>query len=553
VLLQGDPGRLRQILANLVGNSIKFTPAGEVAIRVSVVEESETEVQLRFSVRDTGIGIPADKLGLLFDKFSQVDASTTRKYGGTGLGLAISKQLAKLMGGDIGVESEEGKGSEFWFTAHFKKQAPRAQQAPGAQIGSLPFTDLHGVRALIVDDNATNRDILTTRLNSWGLRSTDVPDGPEALRVLYRALADNDPFQLAIIDMQMPGMDGAGLGQAIKADKRLAAIPIVMLTSLGARGDARRFEEIGFAAYITKPIRHQELRTVLSLALTGQDKTDLTPQPIVTRHQAREVLNRFSGRKARILLAEDNITNQQVALGILKKLGLRADAVANGAEAVAALETVPYDLVLMDCQMPEMDGYEATAQIRNSQVKVLNHAIPIVAMTANAMAGDREKCLQAGMNDYISKPVAPQALADALDKWLPQETLASLNSVLGESAKAVSVDIPESDVAVFDKAGLMSRVMDDKDMAFTLVTCFLDDIPKRLALLRECLEKGDGAGVVLQAHTIKGAAATIGGDALSVVAAEIEKTAKAGDVNGAGEHMADLESQFGRLQQAMTK
>jgi PAS domain S-box-containing protein len=428
MLLRGDPGRLRQILINLTGNAIKFTPAGEVAVRVSLVEEMkprnaqtarkiQNDVLLRFSVRDTGIGIPAAKLGLLFDKFSQVDASTTRQYGGTGLGLATSKQLAELMGGETGVISEEGKGSEFWFTARLGKQTG------GVQAESRPPADLRDVRVLIVDDNATSREILTARLTSWGMRPSEAQDGPGAIRALYRALDEQDPFRIAIIDMQMPGVDGKALGRAIKADKHLADTRMVMLTSLGLRGDARSFKEIGFAAYATKPIRHQELKVVLSLALAERAEAEQTQQPIVTRHTAREMLNRFVGHKARILLAEDNITNQQVAVGILKKLGWHADTVANGAEALISLETIPYDLVLMDVQMPEMDGLEATRRIRNPQSAVINHGIPIIAMTAHAMQGDRERCLEAGMNDYVTKPVSPQALVEALDKWLPKENL----------------------------------------------------------------------------------------------------------------------------------
>ncbi|MCX6997061.1 MAG: response regulator, partial [Kiritimatiellaeota bacterium] len=407
VLLRGDPGRLRQILTNLVGNAIKFTHAGEVAVRVSLVERGETECLLRFSVRDTGIGIPEDKIGMLFTKFSQVDTSTTRTYGGTGLGLAISKQLAEMMGGEVGVESAEGMGSEFWFTVRL------ARQAEGARTESGPPADLRGVRLLIVDDNSTGREILTTRMTSWGMRASEAQDGPGALQALYRALEENDPFRIAVIDMQMPGMDGEMLGRTILADHRLAGTRMVMLTSLGTRSDARRFEEMGFAAYATKPIRPQELMRVLSLALAERSGTELRPQAIATRHADRETLNLYIGRKARILLAEDNITNQQVALGILKKFGLRADAVADGAEAVEALETIPYDLVLMDVQMPVMDGFEATRQIRHPKSKVRHHAIPIIAMTAHAMQGDRETCLNAGMNDYVSKPVHPQTLAEA--------------------------------------------------------------------------------------------------------------------------------------------
>jgi PAS domain S-box-containing protein len=433
-LLRGDPGRLRQILTNVAGNAIKFTRAGEVAIRVSLVEEKvagsggqDSEgggdaskaptVILRFSVRDTGIGIPQDKIDLLFDKFSQVDASTTREYGGTGLGLAISRQLAELMGGEVGVSSEEGKGSEFWFTARL------GTQAEAARAEGLPPADLRGVRALIVDDNATSREILTTRMASWGMRPSDARDGPGALQALYRSLGENDPFRIAVIDMQMPGMDGEALGRTIKADARLADTRMVMLTSLGMQGDARRFEAIGFAAYETKPIRHLELKAILRLALTEKDGAKPMPRPIATRHTARQALKQlFADRNARILLAEDNVTNQLVALGILKTMGLKADAVANGAEAVKALETLPYDLVLMDVQMPEMDGLEATRHIRDSKSAVLNRRIPILAMTAHAMHGDRDRCLEAGMNGYVPKPVSPHALAEALDTWLPKKT-----------------------------------------------------------------------------------------------------------------------------------
>ena len=372
VLLRGDPGRLRQILTNLVGNAIKFTHAGEVAVRASTLEQSEDGALLRFSVRDTGIGMPPDKIGLVFDKFSQVDPSTTRRYGGTGLGLAISKQLAELMGGEIGVESDEGKGSEFWFTARFGRQA---KNVPSED--RLP-ADLRGVRVLIVDDNATSREILTSRLSSWGMRPAEARSGSEALQILSCAREEGIPFRIAVIDMQMPGMDGETLGRTVKADERLADTTMVVLTSLGARGDARRFEEAGFAAYATKPIRHQELKAVLSLALKGRGGSSEGPPPIATRHSAREILSLFGGNRVRVLLAEDNATNQQVALGILRNLGLRADAVANGKEALKALEALPYDLVLMDVQMPEMDGFEATRAIRNPESAVQNHAIPVI-------------------------------------------------------------------------------------------------------------------------------------------------------------------------------
>ena len=547
LLLRGDPGRLRQLLTNLAGNSIKFTHDGEVSIRVSLLEESETGILLLFSVRDTGIGIPADKIGLLFDKFSQVDASTTRKYGGSGLGLAISKQLAQLMGGEIGIESEEGKGSEFWFTARF------AQQVQEVQAATLPPADLGGVRTLIVDDNGTNREILTVRLASWGMRPTEAEDGPGALKMLNQALDENDPFRIALIDMQMPGMDGETLGRSIKADPRLGDIRMVMLTSVGERGDAQRFEEIGFAAYATKPIRHQELKTVLSLVLVERDGGKRTPPSIVTRHLARETQqSRFAAmRHARILLAEDNITNQEVALGVLQGLGLSADAVFNGVEAVKALETTPYDLVLMDCQMPEMDGYQATARIRDPQSKCRNTAIPIIAMTANAMQGDREKCLDAGMNDYITKPISVRHLVEVLEQWLPGET-APIKEYQQATPKAAVVDLG-IDVLVFDVAGMMARLMDDQQLARKICLGYLDDLPKKIVELQGHLDNGDVGSAERVAHSIKGAAANMGGEALRAVALAVEKAGKSGDLEAVRRGMPELEAQTSRLLEAIAQ
>jgi CheY-like chemotaxis protein len=380
---------------------------------------------LRFSVCDTGIGIPSEKIARLFKEFSQVDSSTTRQYGGSGLGLSISKQLAELMGGEAGVSSEEGKGSEFWFTARFNKQAVEAHKE------NIPPADLHNVRVLIVDDSATSRKILTARMVSWGMRPTDAKDGSDAIRALYMALEENDPFCIAVIDMLMPGMDGETLGRTIRADKRLTDTRMIMLTFLGTRHEARRCRQIGFSAYVTKPIQHRELKAVLSLALARQD--EIEPEPTISRHSSREKMNLFIDRKARILLAEDDVTNRLVVLGILKKMGLCADAVFNGAEALIALQSKSYDLVLMDVNMPVMNGFEATKRIRNYEKmmmednKMVNYLpsfssiIPIIAMTANAMQGDRELCLEAGMNDYITKPISPQALVEVLEKWLPKD------------------------------------------------------------------------------------------------------------------------------------
>jgi PAS domain S-box-containing protein len=539
--LRGDPGRLRQVLLNLAGNAVKFTHKGEIAVRASLVSETDDEALIRFSVKDTGIGIPAVKQGTLFQKFTQADASTTRKYGGTGLGLAISKQLAEMMGGEAGVASEEGHGSEFWFTARFAKQAEHERNiAPPAEI--------RGVHILVVADNATNREVLTAQLLAWGVRLEEAPNRPAALQALYLARDAGDPFRVAILDMQMPGMDGTALGRAIKVDEKLKDTRLVIMTSLGQRGDAKRMQEIGFAAYLTKPARHSEILDCLSAVLAGTGVTQQA-QPIVTRHSIREMRR----GAVRILLAEDNITNQRVALAILKKLGLRADTVANGAEAVKALEIIPYDLVLMDGQMPEMDGLEATRQIRNPQSAVQNHQIPIIAMTAHAMQGAREKCIEAGMNDYVSKPVSPQALAEALDKWLPKEPAAATKQATPKPEEIVPVSVEEPGTPVFDKPDMMARLMDDEDLARRVVGGFLEDIPRQIEVLKGYLEAGDAASAERQAHSIKGASANVGEERLREVAFEMEKAAKAGDLESITARLPELEIQFARLKESMSE
>ncbi|HIJ88189.1 MAG TPA: PAS domain S-box protein [Desulfuromonadales bacterium] len=407
--LKGDPGRLRQIITNLAGNSIKFTSQGEIGISAAVASEDNGFVVIRFEITDTGIGIPENRRAALFTPFTQVDGSTTRKYGGTGLGLAICKQLTELMGGEIGIESEEGKGSTFWFTARFEKQS---------EVSIVPevLADITGTKILVVDDNAANRMLLTTLLNHWGCRHDSAVDGDSAVALLRSAVEANDPFRVALLDQEMPGMDGSELGRRIKADPHLAPTQMIMVTSLAQRGEAAALQQIGFAGYLPKPVRQKQLHECIALVLGRGGKT---LKGLVTQHSAAELAVRDGTplRDTRILLAEDNIINQKVAQSILGKLGYKADVVANGYEAVRALEMIDYDIVLMDCQMPEMDGYEATAMIRDAASKVLNHKVPIIAMTANAMKGERDLCIEAGMDDYLPKPVKKDELAAMLGKW----------------------------------------------------------------------------------------------------------------------------------------
>ena len=414
--LLGDPGRIRQVLTNLVTNAIKFTEKGHVFINVECEEQSDKEARMRFSVQDTGTGIPEDKLQSVFDKFTQADSSTTRKFGGTGLGLAICKQLVALMGGTVGATSAVGEGSTFWFILCLPRQA----EAPCAP---LPTADLKDVRVLIVEDNEINQRVLQEQLRRWGLRNQCYPSGEEALTTLRQAHAAGDPYQIAILDHQIPGMDGETLGRAIKGDPLLRETVLVMLTSLGRRGDAERLTEAGFSAYLVKPVRSSQLLDALAAVWGG--RTQGKPIELVTRHTlaeahaARPVAPTTESKiqHVRVLVAEDNVVNQRVAMRMLEKHGCRVDVAANGKEAVEMLETLPYDLIFMDCQMPEMDGFEATREIRRREEASGRH-IPIIAMTANAMQGDQERCLEAGMDDYISKPVKPPIFQSVLGRWI---------------------------------------------------------------------------------------------------------------------------------------
>ena len=409
-LVRGDPGRLRQLLLNLVNNAIKFTECGEVVVRVTTESQSGEQLTLRFEVTDTGIGIPRDRMDRLFQVFSQVDSSTTRKHGGTGLGLVICKRLAESMGGTIGARSDEGRGSTFWFTAVLE-----VQPHTSAAERELCATELRNQRLLVVDDNATNRQVASVYLRSWGFRCDVARLPSQALTMINEALAQHDPYQLALLDFQMPEMDGLRLGALIREDPRLAATALVLLTSVGSNGDTAEVRAKGFASRLTKPVRPGHLKDcVISALLERSAHAVSAPAPLLPDRTQRA----GEHRGARVLVAEDNSVNQRVMLITLSQLGVRGHAVGSGREALRALELAPYDLILMDCQMPDMDGYEATREIRKKERAGVH--VPIVAVTARAMKGDREKCLEAGMDDYVSKPVRPEDLVAVIERWLPQ-------------------------------------------------------------------------------------------------------------------------------------
>ncbi|MBI5380327.1 MAG: response regulator [Opitutae bacterium] len=401
--VRGDPTRLRQVLVNLVGNALKFTARGEVSIRVTCERLAAPQAVLKFAVSDTGIGIPEERRDRLFKSFSQVDASTTRRFGGTGLGLAICKRLAEAMGGEIGVTSTPGQGTTFWFTVVLGYEACDRPAVPAT------VDRIRNRRILIVDDNETNRLMLREQFRAWGCPHDEAPDAATALHKLHEAAAHDAPFHLAVLDMLMPEKDGATLGREIKNDPVLRRTELIMLTSSRRPGDRQLLQEIGFAAFLFKPVKQAQLLEALVTASTrGEVGANAAPATTPATPVAPPVEQRL-----RILLAEDNKTNQLVALGILRKLGYRADAVANGQEVLHALDLVPYDLVLMDVEMPEMDGFAATAAIRERE-KTTGRHLPILAMTAHAMKGDRELCLAAGMDGYVAKPVRFAELQAAL-------------------------------------------------------------------------------------------------------------------------------------------
>ncbi len=608
--LRGDPGRLKQVLINLGSNAVKFTKSGEVILSVTTEWETDEELKARFVVKDTGIGISADKQSLLFNAFQQVDASNTREYGGTGLGLAISQKLIELMNGEIAVESKTGEGAKFWFNLVFAKRPPAEDERP------VTPADLKDIKVLIVDDNDTNRMVLSRQLESWGMqcRQTEIPG--KALSYLYEAKASGSPYRIIITDMQMPGMDGETLGRVIKSDPGLKDIVMVMMTSIGNTSDTSHFKSIGFADYLVKPVKQSQLYDCLTnilspdyadasddnaKAVSGAKATIINDKMPAEQaapntfadsgeegRQAQESKTRED--KALILLVEDNITNQQVAMGVLRNLGFKADIAENGLEAIEALKKKHYQLVLMDIQMPVMDGMAAIRIIRTGQMEVPDPHIPVIAMTAHALKGDREKCLDAGMNDYITKPFLPRDLLDIINKWLPgkdaQKTGAEKqrkeegkeegkeqqksrgdeqnNDKRGAQAEETTESRKEREgregredsneresLPVFDRPDFMNRLMNDQDLARAVIYKFLDDMPEQLSILKKYAEEENLAEAGKQAHKMKGMLANVGGSAAHSTALTIEQSVKNGRIWEAASRIPELEQQFLALKTAM--
>ena len=516
--LVGDPLRLRQIVVNLVGNAIKFTEHGEVVLGVQVGLRCNGDIQLRFSVTDTGIGIPADKQGLIFEAFSQADSSTTRRYGGTGLGLAISAQLVKLMGGSISVKSQPGLGSTFIFTARFEIQKPGTESLSTSRtLADLPI--------LVADDNATNRRILEEVLTNWHMRPVAVESGAAALGKLEDSLRTSQPFAVALLDGHMPDLDGFAVAEKIHKDRRYANLKIIMLTSAGMPDDVARCRRLGISEYLTKPVKQSELFDVIITAL-GPPPIEKTRVPR-KRKAARAVRNR-----PQVLIAEDNPVNQLVATRIFEKLGYEPTVVGNGREAVSAVQDRKFDLVAMDVQMPDMDGLEATAAIRTWEKTTGTHTL-IVAMTAHAMKGDRERCLAAGMDGYASKPIHLKELRDVIDQ-MAQSTQSTREPGPTTSAEA----------DVLDEAALLAGIEGNRKLLREIVRLFLTDYPKRLAEIKQAIGCGDGGAVARAAHTLKGSAGNFAAQKAFAAAQIMESVGRTEDLSSAKQAFLTLESEL---------
>jgi PAS domain S-box-containing protein len=527
--LIGDPDRLRRIVVNLVGNAIKFTDRGEVVLRANLESQAKDDILLHFSVTDTGIGIPVEKQQRIFEAFAQADTSTTRKYGGTGLGLAISAQLCELMGGVMWVESEVGRGSTFHFTAHFgRTQAPVEEKI--ADAAPVKLLDLP---VLVVDDNATSRQILDEMIANWRMKPVTAKDGRSAMETLRRAHKDGHPFRLVLLDAHMPAMDGFEVASHVKHDPHLHGTTVILLTSAGHTEDMARAKSLGAAASVAKPVKQSDLWDAIITALHVAGRQKARPSVAQRRSRAAE-------HPLRILLAEDNPVNQEVAVHLIERRGHSVIVAENGREAVEAIERHKFDLVLMDVQMPEMGGLEATRVIREKE-KGSGHHLPIIAMTAHAMQGDREQCLEAGMDGYLAKPIDPKTF---------------LQTVEGISARSVGSESAENEetaglAGALDGKALLARFSGNRKLLRNIVKAFREDCPRMMGRIRNALTARDAVALADSAHALKGSIGNFGDSAALETTREMEKAARQGKLDGTWELYATLEDQIASLLPAL--
>jgi len=529
--LIGDSTRLRQVMTNLIGNAIKFTHEGRVSVEVSVAEENEHQVELEFRVRDTGIGIPAEKLSKLFNPFTQVDASTTRKYGGTGLGLAISSQLAQIMGGRLGVESQEGEGSVFWLRAPLGRT--------GETEPAERFPQFEGLRVLVADSSREERRVLRTYAEGLGLEVEEATDAEETLLALKRALHAGRPFAVAFLARDLSGVGGKEIASRIKSELELKRVRLILLNTLGDSDKPGSLACAGLDAWMSKPVGATKLRTALEHVLVE------TEEPAAPKASSRD--ESPADIDAHVLLVEDNIVNQKVATLLLTRLGCRVSVANHGREAVDAVCAGDFDVVLMDCQMPVMSGFEATQEIRVID-DPKRRSIPIVAMTANAMAGDRERCLVVGMNDYLSKPVQREALRKMLERWTTPNSSRNGTNRSTEMKDDNNRETLDRDVL----ETLRELSGDDEPSLFAeLVQIFLDDTPVRLEAIEAAFASADADGIGRAAHALKSSAANLGALALSEMFRDLEQAGREHDIERAGSLIHSVRDEYGRVKEAL--
>jgi signal transduction histidine kinase/CheY-like chemotaxis protein/HPt (histidine-containing phosphotransfer) domain-containing protein len=538
--LHGDPVRFSQILTNLLSNAIKFTEQGEVVVRVDTLATDAHATLLCVEVRDTGIGMLPAVQALIFDAFSQADGSTTRKYGGTGLGLTIAKQLVQMMGGDIDVHSVYGQGTTFRCTLRFAAPCDPAVDTP------TPYQALRGLRLLVVDDNDTNRCILLHQVSAWGIEGASAASAPQALAMLHAAVACGAPYDLAILDMQMPDMDGLALAHAIKAEPAIATVRLMMLTSVGFCGDAQAAKQAGVEQYMSKPVRQSQLYNGLAtLIMAPRGVAATLPVPSSQARVDRPM------RGGHVLLAEDNPVNQEVAVNMLESFGCQVDVAATGQEAAEALAHIAYDVVLMDCQMPEMDGLAVTRIIREREMAAGPTRTPIIALTAHALEGDRQQCLDAGMDDYLSKPYTQEQLYAILTRWLPSMT----SSPVPPAAREASVPAATStrDATVAQATRLDQKTLDNlrllqqegkPDVVGKVIQLYLSTAPITLDALRTAVASDEAMAMQQAAHALKSSSYHVGALSLAALCQTLEGMGRTRDTAGTGPALAAVEAEF---------